>query len=58
MKSTLATLFFLLPILMGAAYDQNAPSPTDGYQNAITENTEFMSDTLVNKNWSQEVHSH
>jgi len=49
MKNTLATLLFLLPILMGAACDQNAPSPTNGNQNAIKENTEFMSDTLVMK---------
>jgi len=49
MKSTFGILLFLLPILMGAACDQNTPSPTDGNQNAITENTEFMSDTLVIK---------
>ena len=35
MKRTLATLLFLLPILMGAACDQNTPSPTDGNGNAI-----------------------
>ena len=46
-KRTLATLLFLLPILMGAACDQNTPSPADGNQNAVTENTASMSDTLV-----------
>jgi hypothetical protein len=54
MKSTFATLLFLLPILMGAACDQNTPSPTDGNQNPVTENTESMSDALVIKIGSEE----
>ena len=49
MKRTLATLLFLLPILMGAACDQNTPSPSDGNGNAIADNSESMSDTLVIK---------
>ena len=49
MKGTLATLLFLLPILMGAACDQNTPSPSDGNGNAIADNSESMSDTLVIK---------
>jgi len=54
MKSTLATLLFLLPILMRAACDQNRPTPMDGIQNPVTENTESMSDTLVIKIGSKE----
>jgi hypothetical protein len=49
MKSTLATLLFLLPILTGAACDQNSPSPADGNENAVTENTESMSDRIIMK---------
>jgi hypothetical protein len=49
MKSTLATLLFLLPVLMRAACVQNTLSPSDADQNAITENTEYMNDTLVMK---------
>jgi hypothetical protein len=41
---TLATLLFVFPILMGAASDQNNPTPSI---EAITENTESMKDTLV-----------
>jgi len=54
MKYTLATLLLLLPILMGAACDQNSPSPLDGNQNPVTGNTESMSDTLVIKIGSRE----
>ena len=54
MKKTLATLLFLLPILMGAACDQNTPSPSDGNGNAIADNSESMSDTLVIKIGSRE----
>ena len=49
MKRTLATFLFLLPILMGVACDRNTPSPTNDNRNAITENTEFMNDTLIIK---------
>ena len=49
MKNTLAILLFVFPILMGAACDQNTPSPSDGDQDSITENTETMSDTLLIK---------
>ena len=54
MKSPLAALLFFLPILMGAACDQNTPSPRDGNQSPITENTASMSDTLVIKIGSKE----
>lgn len=54
MKRTLATLLFLLPILMGAACDQNTPSPSDGNGNAIADNSESMSDTLLIKIGSRE----
>jgi hypothetical protein len=49
MKSTLATLLFLLPTLLGAACDENTPSPADGGQTEVTENTDSMSDTLLVK---------
>ena len=49
MKSILATLLFMFPILMGAACNQNSVSPADGDQNSVSENTTFMSDTLVIK---------
>ena len=49
MKRTLATLLFLLPILMEAACDQNTPSPSDSNGNAIADNSESMRDTLVIK---------
>src|SRR5688572_12633964 len=54
MKGTVALLLFLLPILMGAAGDQNTPSPSDGNRNAIAYNSESMSDTLVIKIGSRE----
>ena len=54
MKGPLATLLFLLPILMGAACDQNAPSSADDNQNTVTEKTASMSDTLVIKIGSRE----
>lgn len=45
--NTLATLLFLVPVLMGAACDQNNPTPANEDQSAITENTESIKDTLV-----------
>jgi hypothetical protein len=54
MKRAPVTLLFLLPLLMGAACDQNAPSPADGNRNAIADNSESMSDTLVIKIGSRE----
>lgn len=54
MKRALATLLFLLPILMGAGCDQDTPSPSDGNRNMITDNSEFMGDTLVIKIGSRE----
>lgn len=54
MKRTPAALLFLLPILMGAACDQNTPSPSDDNGNAIADNSESMSDTLVIKIGSRE----
>ena len=47
MKNTIAALLFLFPILMGAACDQNSPTPVGGDQGSITENIEIMSDTLL-----------
>ena len=49
MKNTLATLLFVFPMLMGAACDQNTPTPSGGDQDSIAENTETMSDTLLIK---------
>jgi hypothetical protein len=49
MKNTLATLLFVFPMLMGAACDQNTPTPVGGDRDSITENTETMSDTLLIK---------
>jgi len=49
MKNTLATLLFLSPVLMGAAYDQHTPPPVNANENYIDENTDSMSDTLVIK---------
>lgn len=49
MKNTLAILLFVFPMLMGAACDQNTPTPEGGDQNSITENTEPMSDTILIK---------
>ena len=49
MKRTVAALLFLLPILMGAACDQNTPSPSDSNENSIADNSETMSDTLAIK---------
>jgi hypothetical protein len=49
MKNTLATLLFVFPMLMGAACDQNIPTPANGDQDSNTENTEIMSDTLLIK---------
>lgn len=49
MKSALATLLLLFPILMGAACDQATPLPADGNQNYIDENTHAMRDTLIIK---------
>lgn len=48
-KSTLATFLFLLSILTSAACDQNSPSLMDGNENAVTENTESMRDTVIIK---------
>ena len=49
MKRTLATLLFLLPILIGAICGQNIRSPSDGNEKATADNSESMSDTLVIK---------
>jgi hypothetical protein len=49
MKRTLAILLFLFPMLMGAACDQNTPTPAGGDQDSNTKNTETMSDTLLIK---------
>ena len=49
MKKTLAALLFVFPILMGAACDQNTPTPAGSDQDSITENTETMSDKLLIK---------
>ncbi|HEX6890522.1 MAG TPA: cyclophilin-like fold protein [Chryseolinea sp.] len=52
MKSTFATMLFLVPILFGAAWDENTPPTANGIETAITETTETtesMSDTLVVK---------
>jgi len=49
MKRTVAALLFLLPILMGAACDQNTPSPSDSNENSIADNSETMSDTVAIK---------
>ena len=54
MKITLATVLLLLPILLGAACDENTPSPRNGNQNPARENTTSMSDTLVIKIGSSE----
>jgi len=43
----LATLLFVFPGLMGAACDQNNPSPATEDQSPTIENTEAMKDTLV-----------
>jgi hypothetical protein len=53
-KRTLATLLILLPIVTGAACDQNSRSPSDGKGNAITDNSESMSDTIAIKIGSRE----
>jgi hypothetical protein len=49
MKNSIAALLFLFPILMGAACDQNSPTPVNGGQDSIIENTETMNDTLLIK---------
>lgn len=49
MKNTLATILFMVPMLIGAACDQSAPAPADGGQDSISENTETMSDKLLIK---------
>jgi hypothetical protein len=49
MKMTLASLLFLLPILMGAACDQSTPLPSDGNENAIADTSASMKDTIVVK---------
>ena len=54
MKRVLATLLLSLPILMGAACDQNTPYPSDDSGNGIADNSESMSDTLVIKIGSRE----
>jgi hypothetical protein len=46
---TLAALTFLLPIMMGAAGDQNAPAPAHSEQNSTLENSDSMNNTLVIK---------
>jgi hypothetical protein len=52
MKNTVVIFLILLPILMGAACDQNTPAPSADDENALIENT--MSDTLVIKIGSRE----
>jgi hypothetical protein len=49
MKNAIGALLFVFPTLMGAPCDQNRHSLLDGNGNAITENTECMSDTLIIK---------
>lgn len=49
MKKTIVILLFVFPMLMGAACDQNTPTPANGDQDSKTENTDTMSDTLIVK---------
>jgi len=48
-KNILATLLFVLPILMGVACNQDSPVPTNVDESSITENTDPMNDTLALK---------
>jgi hypothetical protein len=47
MQNTLATLLFVLPMLMGAGYEQSTVAPSGGKQQSTTDNTGTMSDTLL-----------
>jgi hypothetical protein len=47
MRSTLATLIFLFPMLMAAACDQDTLSAAADDQGSVVENSESMGDTLV-----------
>lgn len=49
MKKTIAILLFVFPMLIGAACDQNIPTPANGDQDLNAENTDTMSDTLIIK---------
>src|SRR3954466_8184072 len=49
MKTAVATILYLLPIVVGAACDTDAHAPADSKHNTIGEKTESMSDTLVIK---------
>ena len=49
MKKTIAILLFVFPMLMGAACDQNTPTPANGDLDSNTETAHTMSDTLIIK---------
>lgn len=49
MKNMLVTLLLLFPIMIGAACDQESPTPTNDDQNTMSENIDSIGDTLVIK---------